>query len=197
MGSKPKVAIVSPTGLIGSAIYDLFKDQYDLGLIYRNEDRLSLLFERFGEAENYNKHQIEFNDLYQEYLKTFYGQKYGRQMGELVSFLKNYDWVINASGIIKPFCDNIPDLAFFVNSALPNILAQEFGSKLMQITTDCVFNGSHGAPYNETAPKSPPDLYGLSKALGEPREAIVLRCSTIGYELSGNRGLLELLVSIY
>ncbi|MEA1909451.1 MAG: sugar nucleotide-binding protein [Patescibacteria group bacterium] len=193
--TKPKVAIISPTGLVGSAIYDLFKDKYELGLVFRNKDRLNLLFERFEEAENLTMFQIEFADLYKEQLASFHGEKYGEKLGELIEFLRDYDFIVNASCIINPFCDDVPDLAFYVNSVLPHILAEEFGNRFIHVTTDCVFNSIEDAPYDETSQKLPSDLYGVTKMLGEPMKAITLRFSTIGYELSGSRGLLEWLIS--
>jgi len=78
-----------------------------------------------------------------------------------------------------------------VNGALPHILARTFGERLIHITTDCVYDGMDGYPYDERSLKTPADIYGLSKSLGEPAECLTIRTSIIGRELSGFTGLLE------
>lgn len=193
--AKPKVAILGVTGMIGNSLFNVLKDNCDLLLVYRNEDKLNLLEQKYGRVEGCKKYKLDLLSTYGEYVKGFAGELHCPGLQSILSELKSCNFVINALGIIKPYCDSDPGLAFFVNSAFPQILAEELGQKLIQITTDCVFNGSLGAPYDETAPKLPPDIYGLSKAIGEPEEAIVLRCSTIGPELTGSRGLLAWLMS--
>jgi dTDP-4-dehydrorhamnose reductase len=79
----------------------------------------------------------------------------------------------------------------FVNGMFPHILSSIFGDKLIHITTDCVFNGTEGAPYDENSPHSYTDIYGSSKSLGEPKHSITLRTSIIGRETHGYTGLLE------
>mgnify|MGYP001577504093 CR=1 FL=1 len=218
---QPKVAILGVTGMIGNSLFGCLRNNCDLVLVYRNEEKLNLLQQKYGGVtdkipllseeesvtneipllseeglgEECKKYRLDLALAYQEYVKGFYGQLHCPTIQSLLNELKSCDFVINALGIIKPYCDNDPGLAFFVNSAFPQILAEELGPKLIQITTDCVFSGSVGAPYDEAAPKLPPDIYGLSKALGEPQTAIVIRCSTIGPELIGDRGLLAWLIS--
>ena len=46
------------------------------------------------------------------------------------------------------------------------------------------------APETELSDKTPKDIYGLSKSLGEPTNCITLRTSIVGPELSGHTGLL-------
>lgn len=181
--------------MIGNSIYFCLKDNCELLLVYRNADKLNLLHQKYGGVDTCSKYQLDLLPAYGEYVKGFAGELHCPTLQALLTELKTYDFVINALGIIKPYCDSDPGLAFFVNSAFPQILATELGQKLVHITTDCVFNGSVGAPYDEAAPKLPPDIYGITKALGEPSKAIVLRCSTIGPELMGGRGLLAWLIN--
>lgn len=181
--------------MIGSSLYHILQEGCDLLLVYRNADKLKLLDQKYGGVEQCAKHQLDLLPAYQEYVQGFAGKSHCPAIDALLNQLSSCDFIINALGIIKPYCDSDLGLTFFVNSAFPQILAEEFGKKLIQITTDCVFNGSTGAPYDEMAPKLPPDIYGITKALGEPQKAIVLRCSTIGPELIGNRGLLAWLIS--
>jgi len=192
---KSKVAILGVTGMIGNSLYAVLKDRCDLVLVYRSAEKLKLLDQKYGDVDQCIKYQIDLSLAYQEYVKGFYGQLHCLTIKGLLNQLASCDFIINALGIIKPYCDSDPGLAFFVNGAFPHVLAETFGSKLIQITTDCVFNGSNGAPYDESAPKLSPDIYGLSKALGEPLDALVIRCSTIGSELIGDRGLLAWLIS--
>lgn len=107
------------------------------------------------------------------------------------------DVVINAIGIVK----QLPDAAnrersILVNSLLPHKLAsicKIHGANLIQISTDCVFDGNQGG-YRETDQTTATDLYGRTKALGEVINDtdLTLRTSIIGRELPpSHHGLLE------
>ena len=106
------------------------------------------------------------------------------------------DVVVNCVGLVKQLSDaNDPLQAIPINSLLPHRLAalcQAGGSRLIHISTDCVFSGSKGN-YLETDFPDADDLYGRSKLLGEVDypHAITLRTSIIGHELSGNRSLVN------
>jgi dTDP-4-dehydrorhamnose reductase len=109
-----------------------------------------------------------------------YACKGGCYFSDFVKSIGKVDYVINALGVTIVHSAKNPALTFFVNSALPHLLAREYGLRLIHITTDCVYSGKGGAPYNEDSHFSPTDLYGLSKSLGEPEESIVIRTSIIG-----------------
>lgn len=182
--------------MVGSSIYQTLKDKYDLLLVCRNKEKLNLLDQRYGGVNQHSIYQLDVSNIYQEYLKdTTKGALLSPTLAKLVNELSTCDWVINALAIITPYCELDPGLTFFINSAFPHLLAETLGSKLIHMTTDCGFSGSVGAPYDETAPKLPSDIYGLSKVLGEPSKALVLRTSFIGLELAGNRSLLAWLIS--
>lgn len=55
---------------------------------------------------------------------------------------------------------------------------------------NCVYNGLEGA-YNETSEHNATDLYGITKSLGEPKDATIIRTSIIGEEVNQHRSLLE------
>ncbi len=62
------------------------------------------------------------------------------------------------------------DLAYLVNAESTGVLAavcKEFGTKLVHISTDYVFNGNGQEPYTEEDPADPQSVYGASKREGE------------------------------
>jgi dTDP-4-dehydrorhamnose reductase len=106
------------------------------------------------------------------------------------------DAVVNATGIIKQrstSSQNIPSIE--INALFPHKLSslcQETGTRLVHMSTDCVFSGRRGN-YTESDTPDAEDIYGRSKLLGEVTEfpAITMRTSIIGRELSRKTGLLE------
>lgn len=113
----------------------------------------------------------------------------------------NPDVVINCIGLVKQLADaNDPLKALPVNSLLPHRLAnlcKLSDSRLIHISTDCVFSGKKGN-YKESDFSDCYDLYGRSKFLGEVDypHAITLRTSIIGHELAGNRSLINWFLSV-
>lgn len=81
--------------------------------------------------------------------------------------------VINLAAITDvDGCESMEDLAFSVNAIGPENLAKasrEFGSFLVHISTDYVFDGSKGKPYTESDLPNPIGVYGKSKFEGETR----------------------------
>jgi dTDP-4-dehydrorhamnose reductase len=123
----------------------------------------------------------------------------GGQDAVLDDVLKGAAWTINAIGVIKSFIrDTNPadvERAVRVNALFPHRLAraaERQGCSVLQIATDCVWNGARGA-YTETDPHDAHDVYGKTKSLGEvpARHVHHLRASIIGPELSRFVSLLE------
>lgn len=105
-----------------------------------------------------------------------------------------FDVVINGVGITKRITDD-PITAIEINSLFPHRLARictDMGSRLIHISTDCVFSGLRG-DYSEDDIPDPVDLYGRSKLLGEVtyNNHLTVRTSCIGPELQTQHGLLE------
>ncbi len=69
-------------------------------------------------------------------------------------------------------CESNRDLAFAVNcDGAVNVAeaAREAGSRLLFLSTDYVFDGSKGSPYQTTDARNPTSVYGESKARAEER----------------------------
>ena len=184
-----KVLILGATGMLGSAVYSVLKDKHNLILTTRDLRDIKFLNSTYGEVE---KHQIKNFDLkfvYRDYINK--NSFSGNYLSSFLSEVGDIDYVVNAIGITIPFSLNDPTLTFFINSAFPHIMADIFGYKFIHITTDCVYNGKSDYPYNEKSIKTPLDIYGLSKSLGEPKNCLTLRTSIFGRELVGFTGLLE------
>ena len=106
------------------------------------------------------------------------------------------DAIFNAVGVIKqlPSSRDVVN-TLQVNAILPHQLAgiaAKHGSRLINISTDCVFDGARGM-YTEDDVSNATDLYGKSKNLGEviADNCLTLRTSIIGRELSTSHGLVE------
>lgn len=189
--SKKTVAILAPTGMLGSAVYSVLKDKYNLILVLRDENKLQLLDKAYGEVKNHKVFKFDLNSIYQDFVNKFEGSSSSPALLKLLKAIDRADYIINCIGITIPFSLKDPAITFFINSAFPHLLASFLKEKLIHITTDCVFSGVEGFPYNENSPKTPVDIYGLSKSLGEPASCLTLRTSIIGRELEGFTGLLE------
>lgn len=117
---------------------------------------------------------------------------------KLDTFLKKYidesTCVINCAGLIPQRSNNICEYNYYViNTAFPVLLSKickKYGAKMIQPTTDCVFDGSLGN-YTENDEHSEKSNYGISKSLGEPHECTVIRSSIIGEEVDNKVSLLE------
>jgi len=107
------------------------------------------------------------------------------------------DVVINCVGLIKQLeMANDPLVVLPINSIFPHRLAaicELSGARLIQISTDCVFDGKKGG-YVESDQSNATDLYGQSKHIGEVcshPHVITLRTSIIGHELNSQHALVD------
>lgn len=116
--------------------------------------------------------------------------------GSLISLFAKVkpDVVINCVGLVKQLTQAEDPLASLpINAMLPHRLVRLCAlahSRLVHISTDCVFSGAKGM-YVEGDTADARDLYGVSKYLGEvdAPNAITLRTSIIGHELGAAHGL--------
>lgn len=107
--------------------------------------------------------------------------------------IRSKDVVINCIGAIKHKEFVAKETYALVNGAFPHILAaacNDVGCRLIHVTTDCVFDGLEGN-YDENHYHNARDAYGMSKSIGEPEEATVIRTSIIGEEVGQAKSLVE------
>jgi dTDP-4-dehydrorhamnose reductase len=167
--SNNKVLIFGSNGMLGRYVYIYLKE-------FLNDYEIIPLTRKDFDI---------LNDTFDK-LKSLL-QKYG-----------NNNIIINCAGVIpqRSSFENFKDF-ILVNSIFPHKL-QEFShsldSKLIHITTDCVFDGNKGN-YNENDLHTEKNIYGVSKSIGEPLESCVIRTSIIGHELFNKKSLLEWIIS--
>ena len=99
------------------------------------------------------------------------------------------DYIINAAAYTAvDKAENDAERAFAVNRDGARHLAEAAeaaGAAMLHISTDYVFDGAGGAPYDEAAPTAPQNIYGASKLAGEQavlaacRHAVVMRTSWV------------------
>lgn len=110
------------------------------------------------------------------------------------------DWLINAGAYTAvDQAEREPALAHAVNADAPAAFVaalQASGGRLLQVSTDFVFNGRQGCPYRPEHPVDPLGVYGASKAEGERHvlrgHGLVLRTSWV-YGPVGRNFLLTML----
>ena len=99
------------------------------------------------------------------------------------------DYIINAAAYTAvDKAESDAERAFAVNRDGACHLAEAAeaaGAAMLHISTDYVFDGAGGAPYDEAAPTAPQNIYGASKLAGEQavlaacRRAVVMRTSWV------------------
>lgn len=96
------------------------------------------------------------------------------------------DLVLNAAAYTAvDRAESEPALASAINADAPGAFAKALagsGGRLVQVSTDFVFDGSHGRGYRPGDTRNPQSRYGASKAAGEDAagtEAIIVRTSWV------------------
>lgn len=103
---------------------------------------------------------------------------------------EEFDIVINCIGVLNKEVDADMASGIYLNSVLPHVLVKMLvnkKTKLIHISTDCVFEGNKGA-HNEKDIPDAVSAYGKSKSLGEIRDNknLTFRTSIVGPELKDN-----------
>ena len=90
-------------------------------------------------------------------------------MGTLVPLRP--DAIVNLAAFTRvDACESDPERAYRVNALGPQSLAlaaRAAGAVLLHVSTDYVFDGEKGAPYDELDPPNPLSVYARSKLAGE------------------------------
>lgn len=93
------------------------------------------------------------------------------KLDDVRAALAGHDVVINAAAYTKvDDAESDEAAAYAVNATGAQnlaIAARETGAKLIQVSTDYVFDGAATSPYAETTPRAPLSAYGRTKAAGE------------------------------
>lgn len=103
-----------------------------------------------------------------------------------------YDVVVNCAALLVQASELRADEAVLINAHLPQRVAwmlRDTHTRLVHISTDCVFSGKDG-PYSEEAQPDGQAAYDRSKALGEivNDKDLTLRLSIIGPDWRPQRG---------
>lgn len=165
--SKKKMLILGATGMAGHIVYQYFLEK--------------------------KEHQM-FNACFRNKLTEDSFILNVRDENSIKDVLEKVkpDIVINCIGILIKGANAFPENAIFVNAYFPHLLSRLLhevcpNSKLVHISTDCVFSGKKGM-YKDTDEKDALDVYGMSKNLGEVinERDLTIRTSIIGPELKRN-----------
>lgn len=165
--NKKKILILGATGMAGHVIFTFLNDleKYEIVTICHS-----------GTMGN------------KSYLLDIYDTE---KLKKIISDEKP-DIVINCIGILVKGSKNNPANAIYVNAYFPYLLSNILHnllpfSKVIHISTDCVFSGQEGR-YKDTDIKNALDVYGMTKNLGELINGrdLTLRTSIIGPELKTN-----------
>jgi len=155
----------------------------------------------YGTLQSSDKLSPNILKQYKDKILTNYKVENG-ECKSLEKFLSqnHIDVIINCIGVIKQQDSHLQEVCSLeINSNFPHYLdklAQQYNSRLIHISSDCVFDGKRGN-YKETDTPNADDLYGKSKLLGEvtSSNSITLRTSFIGHETHTCLGLLEWFLS--
>ena len=163
---KNKLLVIGSGGLIGHQIYNYLKKSND--------------YEMFDISK---RHKIQKNTILLDARdeKLFFNK--------LLEINPNY--IINCMGVLIKESEADPENAIYLNSYVPHKLAKfsnTINSKLIHISTDCVFSGDKKNPYTETDKKDGRSIYSKTKSLGEviDKKNLTLRTSVVGPQLNDN-----------
>ncbi len=182
-----KILILGITGMLGHKAFNHFSNSKDFQTYgtLRNKKEIFKYFNKSPNKQNIfsNIDALNVNDIY-----------------KLINQIQP-NIILNCIGLIKQRDEAQNSLlSIELNALLPHRLAkfvEGTKSRLIHISTDCVFSGEKGN-YLEEDPSDAKDLYGKTKFLGELtnyNNSITIRTSIIGPELKRGLSLLEWFLS--
>lgn len=127
-----------------------------------------------GQVGHALKHALSANKVFSDVFVTLDRSQLDLskvdEIRRIVQTLKP-DFIINpAAYTAVDKAETEPELAYAINATAPQVLAEEaakIGAKLIQFSTDYVYNGKKSAPYLEDDAIEPLSVYGKSKLAGE------------------------------
>lgn len=178
-----RILVIGGSGMLGHKLVQEWKDKFDVWTTLKGDVEDYRRFGIFDQEKTLGKVDVE----------TF------ETVEKAVEIVKP-DVIFNAVGIIKQLESSKNVIkTLTINSIFPHRLAEiagKFNSRLINISTDCVFDGKKGN-YSEADISNATDVYGKSKNLGEVtgENCLTLRTSIIGRELQTNHSLVEWFLS--
>lgn len=162
-----KILLFGSTGMLGTYVLKVLSKKYQIVIITRSDFNIELdTWDKLDKLLEKEKDEINI--------------------------------IVNCAGIIPQTNLQIDYRKYIqINSLFPHKLqdiSNKYNYKFIHITTDCVFDGSKGN-YDENDLHSEKKLYGVSKSIGEPETACIIRTSIIGEELLNKKSLLEWIIS--
>jgi len=118
---------------------------------------------------------------------TIIGDALDRNSVKQAVLSQKFDVVVNCIGVLNKEVDKDPANGIYLNSVLPHELSEYCkmsGSKLIHLSSDCVFSGKKGK-YVETDIPDEISYYGRTKYLGEVTNdhTLTFRTSIVGPEI--------------
>lgn len=178
-----RILILGGDGMLGHKAYQILSGYFDTYVTFRNFNKRLKQTNIFDEKKVLDK------------IDAFKIESVKKVIRRV-----NPDFIINCIGIIKQSKEaKNPKISIYINSLFPHLLAEycsAVDSKLIHISTDCVFSGKKG-DYTEDDFSDAEDLYGRTKYLGEINygNSLTIRTSILGHELFTNLSLVEWFLS--
>lgn len=138
-----------------------------------------------------NGHDVTGFDLKKsELVKSIAGNAKDEKLLRSIIGEGDFDYIINAIGLLNQTADKYKSDAVYLNSYLPHLLAditKDMRTSIIHMSTDCVFSGKGGS-YTEKSLRDGETFYDRTKALGELEDDknITLRNSIIGPDINEN-----------
>ncbi len=173
-----KALVLGSTGLLGSHVSSLLKNNYKVSGTYLGSQPIS-------EIDSYKIDVTNFSEI-EKLIRT-----------------GDFNLIINCIGLTNiEECERRPEAAWQINATLPFYLAKAScltSAKLIHISTDHYFSEVQ-LPRSENVKFTPVNHYGYSKISGEGfvintnPSALVLRTNFFGISKKSNHSLLDFLV---
>lgn len=171
---KKRILVLGAGGMAGSMIYNYLNslDKYNISCTSR------------APVDNIFSIQIDIE----------------KDMKVLEKKITEFDIVINCIGILVK--ESEIDLArtIYINSLFPHLLeslTKDTPTKIIHLSTDCIFKGDITGKYSEDDLPTETNWYGRSKALGELKNGkdLTLRMSIIGPQLKDSTSLFQWIIT--